>query len=780
MGGVTPEMSDIGSFRSENRTLSNYLGVSTTHMSDSPNHNSILGATSGNVDTVLHPTPTQSALPTLGELALRISPERVHAVASVFSRFLCKNTKSRQFTSAYNLQRALAGYAVTDLASSPSLGITCATSDPATGLRRCGVTVADVKRAWQVQEDLDGADATLPASVLAAIFEPAIWDAAWAVIADGPGLAAQRLEKLLRAEATRTVAPNRARPKGGVVSMSHLAGLSTALKRFMKIAVDLNARGHSSGTLTSWTAVPAIEMPDAPSAVTDRSGPPLALLRAKWARLEAEIEQIFGAPVCDQLALVASLTERQKTRLFHRLRDIVAFGLLICFGPRRAAESTLLVADYERDKKLPDGSHGPAIVVTELKGRPETETSPKPIPEGLADRIDIYLAFLELRLGHPQPADAPLLIPTLTRPDCHWSLSAMSRWMSGRKAPGSTWKKAFLPRLDPSHPEYDAYDGYILHTIRDTVTQTIRDDTGKRWLTEHGVQSGSVFRVSISEATTDHQKITFDAYGYGGAKKPLYRELLSGYGAHIMWSAVTSESGARLIPDVDRFTMTLHKRVALESELERARQEEQRLAGQMPSTLAEATSIIIDNQRRTARTNALSEELRMVERELQALRDDRSAWVAVPDHVEDKDVPVIDLSQVEREFLEGVSPLRRRELKALRDWLTVTEFAYCADLGDATVRRWVGGKLPKAEHKRPWPTLADAPVDDSLGTKRRRIGLIGVNQPQIFDTDLKRQRLAEIRATWPAGWAEEHCLAPLQFGTPAQTDAAMPRLRAVS
>ena len=746
-------------------------------MSDLPNHDSIFGAVSGNVDLVLHSTPPQSALPTLDGLPVGISPQQAHVVASALSRHLCK-TKSSAFSHGYDLQRALLGYANTDLPGSPALQITCATRDPATSLRRVGISVSDVKRAWQQQVDLDQAAAVLPGQLLLAIFDPPLWEAAWTLIADGPGVAVQRVEKFLRMEAERTIAPNRSRPEGGLISKAHLSTLSGALKRFMSVVVDLSARGHASGTLASWTAVPRIEVPDAPSAVTDRTAPPLTLLRTRWATLEAEIEELFGAPPADHLALVPTLNSRQQTRLFHRLRDSVAFGLLICFGPRRAAESRLLVADYQRDRKLADGTHGPAIVVTPLKGWAETDRSPKPIPQGLADLIDVYLAFLELRLGRPQPPDAPLLIPALTRPDSHWSLSAMSQWMSGKKTEGSTSKKAFLPRLASAHPQHDPYDGYGLHTIRDAVTQTIRGDIGKKWLIAHGLQSDAVFRVSISEATTEHMNFTFDAYGYAGAKKPQYRELLSGYGSHIMWSAVTTRSGARLMPDVARFTAVLHKRTGLEGELERLRQEERRASSNEPSTVTGATALLLALHRLNARKDVIADELRAVERELHALRHDRSEWVVVPDEVEK--VPVINLDGVEREFFEGVSPLRREALRPVRPWLTVSELAWCSDNPTSTVRRWFSGRLPKSEKDWPW-SPEDPPIDSSLGPKQRRALLAKMNLDRLFDTDLKRQRRAETLARWPEHWSEEDCLAPFRLDDkPAHSDATVPRLRTAS
>ncbi len=154
----------------------------------------------------------------------------------------------------------------------------------------------------------------------------------------------------------------------------------------------------------------------------------------------------------------------------------------------------------------------------------------------------------------------------------------------------------------------------------------------------------------------------------------------------------------------------------------------------------------------------------MVEPELRELRENPDREVLVADDVDDVDE--VDFKAIEREVLGGIAPHRRAALRPLRDppWVTVAELAYVLDI--ATARRWADGKLPANPRKRPWPSAEGAPIDHTLGPKRRRIAVTGIN-PLLLDSELKRERLAETQARNPEGWTEEQAASPLRIGMPA-------------
>lgn len=713
-------------------------------MSDYSNHDSTPALDCATVDGV----PT-TAIASVTRLDLGLGPELLHAVASALSRTVLK-TRSKDLPRVYDLARALSLYGQTSVANSPCLGESASASEASTRMKRMETTAKQLQTVWRAERDEHGFNATLDATTLLGLFDPPFWRLAASFIQDGPGLAAERTEKMLRDLAQQQVEPTRARPEGGVTSRSYLDNLAGAVGAFMDALVELRVRGHAScDVLATWGGRPRISVPDAPRDVTDTTAPPLRLVRLAWAKLDAEIEATFGAPLDQQLVLVPTLNTTQQTRLFQRLRNRAAFALLVCTGSRRTAMCEVTVGDCVMRRRS-DGSIGRSVGLTPRKTLSENEVRHKPLPDGLATCIDVYLAFLELRLGRPQPPDAPLLIPSLTRPDKAWAPSSMGQWLSGKDSAGSTRKRAFLPKSGE-------YYGYTPHTLRSACTQAIRNHESEVWLEQRRLPSDTVYRVAIAEALTDHETMSMDRFGYGGTKKNSDREKLAAIGIEMMWDLLTTDAGARKVYNVADFRSALHKRRALEGERQELRRQRLALSAR-PDGGADLLALFLEAQRLASEKDEVDDALHHLRDEIEAIRNNRTRLVCVPDELEVP--PVVDLDAVEREILGGVVSHERHVLRPVRTWLFGAELADCLGRGPATVRRWMDGKLPTRAQDRPWATAEEAPIDSSLSEKRRRIYTPDIN-PELFNTPLKQQRRAEHLARWPEGMNERAKETPL-------------------
>jgi hypothetical protein len=794
-------MSDSGPKVSEIATNS-FRGVPyMTGMSDYPDQDSIPMSDCANLISV----PDQLPVTSLDDPRIGLQPAMALSIASALSRFVCE-TKSPLMRPCSYLGHTLNRYATTSVAGSPALipnplaqaaipvasvgekrfrvrftigetldneatrapgaprrvlNIVGQPADATATLRRLGLSFAQLQACWQERLDADGVNAMLDVEVLTAFFVPAFWPVVAAFISDGPGVATERMERLLREEAGRPIKPTRSRPEGGVISKGQLSNYEKAGTRLMAKLIDLHHRGHAStSALAAWTAKPKMQTPDAEDGVTDTTAPPLRVLRLAWARLNADIEQWMRVPLPEELDAVPSLGARQRQHLFERLRKRVLFTLLFCLGARIDAIERLKVGDFQRRRRLPDGSVGPVIALRPRKTHGKDDVRHKPLPPLAALVIETWLAFLEVKLGRPQGPESPLLIPACTRSNEPWTDAAMRQCIGGGVA-GQPGKKRYQAALLPKENERH---GYSPHTVRGAVTQGVRSKEAAAFLTEHGLKDDAVFQVLIAEVLTDRKDLGFDSLGYGGAKKRTDRERLSGYGAHIMWELVTTARGARRVLDAEDFRSALHKRAALEGELAKVRREMAELYASSESGGEQVMlTTLLHSQHLGARKDQLDDELRAVERDLNDLRHNPKRKVTVPDDVEE--LPVIDLDAIEREVLGGIAAHRRHALRSVRDpaWVTPKELAFVLDVGEATARRWVDGKLPTAAHKRPWRSPEESPVDNTLGVKRRRIAVTGIN-PGLLDSDAKRQRLAETQARWPEGWSEEQVNAPLRIG----------------
>jgi hypothetical protein len=232
---------------------------------------------------------------------------------------------------------------------------------------------------------------------------------------------------------------------------------------------------------------------------------------------------------------------------------------------------------------------------------------------------------------------------------------------------------------------------------------------------------------------------------------------------------LTTDQGARRARDGARYRRCLSRRKVLTEELARLKRE--------GSQLLDDTSRRGDLAMRTLmQVRSLDEERDEVrdcpselEREIERLRNDPATQVAVPDHL-DHEQRSDQFQEIERE-IDGQAPPTTEPVPPtpVRDpaWLTIPETADVLEVSYPWVARWANAKslpFPDGDPRNPWQ--ADAvPIDATLGPRRRRLAVSGIN-PRYLAPPAQRRRLAEILARFPAGWSEEHCRAPLRIRAP--------------
>lgn len=305
-----------------------------------------------------------------------------------------------------------------------------------------GLTPQQVWSMWATAKATYGLLAALPRDVIdrfvPRVFRPVVA----AIVADGPGVAIERLERLLAKEAARRVAPTRARPNGGPISQGQVDNIGKALMRTMRSLVDLRLRRQQDveavlgkiraedarateeaalgptelllARLAPWTALPSrIDWPTCANHVTDTSAPSIEVIRKPFHEVNDEIAAIFGCPLQEQLNAVDRLGAAQGQRLFYRLRRRLLLMLLFMTGGRIGALTSLNVGDYEPRRLCADGLYHPAIALRPGKTVDEQTIHWKPIPDAAGAVIETWLAFIEHRTGLQLVDSDPLLLSFL-------------------------------------------------------------------------------------------------------------------------------------------------------------------------------------------------------------------------------------------------------------------------------------------------------------------------------------------------------------------------------
>lgn len=230
--------------------------------------------------------------------------------------------------------------------------------------------------------------------------------------------------------------------------------------------------------------------------------------------------------------------------------------------------------------------------------------------------------------------------------------------------------------------------------------------------------------------------------------------------AEEVWPLITTDAGARRVPDIDRLRTALELRASFEQRLMRVRHEvdrrqenlrhaaERRRGGQPDPALTAIgeqldASVLATNERR------LSERLADVERQIERLKYDPTTYAIVPDD-QPAAAAAVDLALLERE-VDGSRTVAGFRSRRVREFITLKELAAESGNGESTVRKWIAGERlphPSGDPRNPWE-LNDIPVDRAWGPRRTRIWPDRSNPG--FLTESQRDRLEALLARSPAG-----------------------------
>ena len=697
--------------------------------------------------------------------AVDLPVERTEVVAVSLSRYLTDRKAPLANGSPY-LMKALADYAATDLPDVAPISVEGAQDarrpTPSSVLKRHGYSPEQVRSEYLEQQQRHGERVTLRPELLVELIPTPFWRVVDLLVEEGPAVAGRRIEALLDREVQRELPATRARPDGGPVSQAHLNNLSSQIRRLLEVLVEIRTR-EVVPSLDQWVVRPQLKFVRAKvEEATDSTSPPLTLLRYVLQELNSEITGILRCPSAEQADCIrAGLSSRQMTGLFLRLRSRALLSSLATVGMRVGALTRLTVDDLSRTRPRNSGELGSALALRPGKSLSAEKVRFKPIPEGLLDVIEAHLAFLELYFDCPLPGDNPLFMASLTRPTVALSSHAIgnqvgrSQRRTHRLKDGRTSEYVSPPLL----PRTGSENGYSAHTVRGAVAQMIRSRAGACWLElnrdhlgDERLAADPLLQSMLADVLLDHS-VSLDLLGYGGASKERDRERLSGIATELTWALLSTDAGARKVPDAKGFRAAVHQRLAAESELARVTREIDEILEASRNGM-KSDAALIEIQARTHREKRVREQLGEIKIEINEIRHNRARQVPIPD---DQPLVCVDLDQIEKELAGGVGGYERRRYKAVRDWITPGELAQILGVGSATVRRWLDGRLPR--HIVPWD-VENLPIDDSLGHKRRRLIAGGLNQA-LFDTELKREKLAETLARWPKGWTQEGMQTPL-------------------
>lgn len=615
--------------------------------------------------------------------------------------------------------------------------------------RELGITFEQLRTEFQRREREDGSGAAFDVELLCNYFVPPLWRVTATLITDGPALATQRLERHLQDFAGDEIsANNRGTRAAGRRSLGSIKNRARSLRTLMRRCTVLRWDHPDARVLEAWTGLPDLTLPEGESAPLENTAPPWHLVRHAFASINSEVWQKLGVDRWENEESALRKWPPSKLRmggLFLPLRDRALLSFLSTIGPRRKAALKLSRGDYVHDHLRPDGRRGPAINLTPAKTRGGRAARWKPLPDGLALIIDTYLLYIELRIGRSLVDGDPLWVSEITPEVRRMSAPGMYNRLAGR----GRRNKALL-RRDPADP----YTGYAPHTVRAAAAQSILSTDAQRWLEKKGEDAPP---LSIAEALLDHEDMKLDEFGYHGAKKPEYRERLSAIGAELNWLRLTTELGARKIPDADCYRKLLHRQKGLWDERqhyskERRRHRRQAAAAAENGDLKEVMLTNVQADTAADHENEVVYQLGEIKNELTQLRLDPRRLFCVPDDVRNEDVPEVDLDEIEREVNEGLVSTQARRLRRKRDVLTPSEYAALFDHGESSVRRWRQKGVPPRLRKNPFKEGLEPWVVYS--SRRVAIHADAIN-PDTIDTPEKAEKLAEALASeLPDGWAE--------------------------
>ena len=716
-------------------------------------------------------------------------PGLLRVVEVVLSVYLGEG-RSRRAADVYCLSRTLAACGRTDIirdgtvvaAPFPQLR-EMPWPDGGKAMRALGLTRPQLSDLWRQAQHEQGSMAVLDREILTTLVPLELWAVLAALIAEGPGIVVERLERYLLELAMRLVPPSRARRPGATHSKRSLTTFATTLRRVMGILSDLHRRGAVHPSLDAWGAPPRVKVPRAAAANTDRSAPARHQLRHTYRMLDEAYKERFGVERGDdELAVIEALPADQLVaRGAWRLgRNRALFGLLCVTGSRIGAALALMVSDFDPEHVDPDGNVGPAIALRPGKTMDADDIRWKPLPVGAGRIIQAHVLLTRRlavetdgpgeftrrrRLGLPE--DYPLFPASIKHLERPWHSSGFYEALAGRvtrpPARQTPWFGVVRYSTLTNHTSSDGKLGYSPHTLRRAALQMVREG-GQEYCEERRLPFGPEV---IASALLDHE-IRSDPYGYADLNTLHGRERLSRLGAQIAWEMLATDRGARKLKNAAAYHDAIRKRDILQAELDRQSREIAAAVQQARAARKVPADLLLDLLANDERVE-LQTRLAVIETEIHELLHNPKKLIPAPDDLSDEQLR-LELEALEKAVRQGPAKPKRSSVRhpdPIRDWITIPELAEILDISYPTAARWVCGEhLPHAagDPRNPW-RADNVPVDTSLGERRRRVWTGGIN-PAIMRTDAQRARLAQLLAQPPKRWSQKHADTPLRLTEP--------------
>jgi integrase len=587
-------------------------------------------------------------------------------------------------------------------------------SDGQAALNRLGLTSTELDRSWDQAHAVDGVHATLPLATVLEFFPAELWPLCAQLLEWGPATGCERLERFARLEALRKIKPTRARPEGGTISAGTVDNLMKGCRRLLEVLCELQRRRYPSPALAGWAALPspvAASELGAAEANTDRTAPPLLLVRRTLRRLTKQIER-------------RSETKRGQGRLKRLLRKRLLLALLSSTGVRISALAAACVRDYDPEHRFPGGVVGPALRVFPGKSIAASEARWKALPPLVASWLEHYLEYLGIR-DQPTATLWPSDRERGAKPMLPTSLGTL---LAGE--PGSN------PPILPLLPREAASGyGYSAHTLRHLAEQ-LAYEVGHDYLETHPEARSFITPQVLADALLDH-RMSSDRLGYKDLDTAEGRERWAREAALGLWEYLWGDKGARHAPDVDRIERAIAARderraeqAAVQARVKELRDRRRELERQGDHAGEHATAELV---RLIFQLSAIAgalddehEEAERVQRELYAaeleLQEARRTLVPIPDEAPD---PQVIALEDERAPEPPAEPLR--------DWLTPAEAAHAFAVSEPTMRRWFRGQLPHAEGdpRNPWAPSDVERVIERHGPRKQRLVVSQLDRSRI-------------------------------------------------
>lgn len=628
--------------------------------------------------------------------------------------------------------------------------------------RRAGVTEGELERMWSRAKRKDKGRAKLPAEIVNVAYPVEFWGAFDHLLDDGAEIFEERVHEALHEAANRKAPVYRGRESGTTITDSWITSLVFTGKRIVREIRALHR--YYPAELAGWDANFQIEWdpPRGSSVGLDLKSPPWHKVRLAYTQLHQEALAALKCEPGGELAAVQALSRHSVTNgLLRPIRNWAFFTTLVVTAGRTGALERLDRGDFT-EQYVTDAGVGPALNVRPGKSWAWDDVSVKPLGDA-GYPIQVLNAFVdryvELLFGVADlPPDTPLFPSGLTTGKnrstmaiTRWASGSIRNWLVGRPVkPGKAGKsgQTGLPAL-VARTSADPTWGFSAHRFRSAAFKALEGHAVRDYLAEQRIEVPQRF---LADILTDH-KLDGDLTAiYNRVTTREGRVEVAEVAIHALWLMLSTDRGARKVPDGEGYRQALRERRVLESRERSVDEDVQVIARKRepaPSDTARMLALLHEKAR-------LTKELTWLEIDVERIESlDHRRFVSIPDNAEDPALS-ISIEDIRAEVLGQRTPGPRRVRSAVRDWLTVLEFALIVGRTPQQVGKWLdGGSLPNDWSQRPWEPDR-VPVDDSHGLKRRRIILDGL-LPAFLEADTRRAHQIDQYVTdWPAKWTKKY------------------------